>query len=342
MPPAAVADAYAANSSTHAANNSTASPVKKPGRRPRRPAEASDRPADERGRVRTLKAIPTNEQKDLAASLLHLTDTLPEGIRVRTDRQDLAGVWIEYKNSAPEACRNILMEAYLHLVRFNADRVYAKLPNEVDIEDLISVGIFGLMDAIDQFKFDKDVKFETFCARRIQGAMLDELRSMDWVPRLVRSRAHKLDTAQKALEVQFGRQATAEELAEKLEVDMEEFEKIFKDAQATGLVSLNRKWYETDSNKDVREVDVLEDRRTNDPVREMQRKDLKELMNAGLSRAERLIVTLYYFEEMTMKEIGATLDLSESRVSQMHSSIIARLRDQMATKQQEMAEADVA
>ncbi|MEM7808685.1 MAG: sigma-70 family RNA polymerase sigma factor, partial [Planctomycetota bacterium] len=175
-----------------------------------------------------------------------------------------------------------------------------------------------------------------------QGAMLDELRSMDWVPRLVRSRAHKLDTAQKALEVQLGRQATAEELAAELEVDMEEFEKIFKDAQATGLVSLNRKWYETDSNKDVREVDVLEDRRTSDPVREMQRKDLKQLMDKGLSRAERLIVTLYYFEEMTMKEIGATLDLSESRVSQMHSSIIARLRDQMAEKQNELASAAVA
>ncbi len=307
------------------------------------PAEKNEKPfRDDRGRVRSLRAIPTTAQRDLAASLLPLVDDLPPGIRVRTDRQDLAGVWIHYQASGDEQCRNILMEAYLHLVRFNADRVYAKLPNEVDIEDLISAGIFGLMDAIDQFKFDVDVKFETFCARRVQGAMLDELRSMDWVPRLVRSRAHKLDTATKALEVSLGRQPTREELADKMEVDMEEFEKISKDAQATGVVSLNRKWYETDSNKDVREIDVLEDRNTDNPVREMQRKDLKQLMEKGLSRAERLIVTLYYFEEMTMKEIGATLDLSESRVSQMHSSIIARLRDQMAQKQDEMATAAAA
>ena len=302
------------------------------------PPAAAQPPAGGATSRRTLRAIPTAAQGRLAASLMHLADTLPEGVSVRTDRGDLVGVWVEYKNSADESCRNILMEAYLHLVRFNAERVYAKLPNEVDVDDLISAGIFGLMDAIDQFVFDKGVKFETFCARRIQGAMLDELRSMDWVPRLVRSRSTKLDAASKALEVELGRQPTREELAEKLDVDMEEFEKIQKDSQATGVVSLNRKWYETDGSKDVREIDVLEDRKTANPLREIQRKDLKELMSKGLSRAERLIVTLYYFEEMTMKEIGATLDLSESRVSQMHSSIIARLRDQMAGKQSEMAE----
>ncbi|MEM6561839.1 MAG: sigma factor, partial [Planctomycetota bacterium] len=182
--------------------------------RARRAPVDPDRPTrDERGRARNLRAIPTAEQKRLAEELMPLADTLAKGINVRTDRTDLVGVWIDYKNNGTEACRNILMEAYLHLVRFNADRVYAKLPNEVDIEDLISVGIFGLMDAIDLFDFERNIKFETYCARRIQGAMLDELRSMDWVPRLVRSRAHKLDTAQKALEVQLGRQATAEELA---------------------------------------------------------------------------------------------------------------------------------
>ena len=310
-------------------------PRPKAARAKRRPVEA-EAPAP--GSRRTLNAIPTAAQQRTAASLLHLKETLPEGVNVRTDREDLVGVWIEYKNTGDEALRNMLMEAYLKLVRFNAERVYAKLPNEVDMDDLISAGIFGLMDTIDQFKFEANVKFETFCARRIQGAMLDELRSMDWVPRLVRNRSHKLESASKSLEVELGRQPTPEELAAKMDVDMEEFEKIFKDSQATGVVSLNRKWYETDSNKDVREIDVLEDRKTNNPLREIQRKDLKELMSKGLSRAERLIVTLYYFEEMTMKEIGATLDLSESRVSQMHSSIIARLRQQMAEKQGEMAD----
>ena len=261
------------------------------------------------------------------------------GVIVRTDRDDLTEVWIGYKKTKRDDLRNILMEAYLHLVRYNAERVYSKLPNEVELDDLMSAGIFGLMDSIDHFDFDKGVKFETYCARRIQGAILDELRSMDWVPRLVRSRSHKLDAAQKSLEVELGRSPTMEELAGKMQVGMEEFEKIYKDAQATSIVSLSRKWYETDSNKDVREIDVLEDKKTRNPLRDIQRKDLKELMSKGLSRAEKLIVTLYYFEEMTMKEIGATLDLSESRVSQMHSSILARLRAQMNDRRREMAEA---
>jgi RNA polymerase sigma factor for flagellar operon FliA len=253
--------------------------------------------------------------------------------------RDIKEVWIEYKKTRTEPLRNILMENYLHLVRYNAERIHVKLPDEVELDDLMSAGIFGLMDAIAAFDLERGVKFETYCAPRIRGAILDELRSMDWVPRLVRSRAHKLDTASKQLEVELGRAPTHDEIAKRLKVSMNEFEKMAKDASAVGLVSLSRKWFETDSNKDVREIDVLEDKRGADPVREIQRKDLKELMTKGLSRAERLIIVLYYFEEMTMKEIGATLDLSESRVSQMHSSILARLRAQMADRKKEFQQA---
>jgi RNA polymerase sigma factor for flagellar operon FliA len=254
-------------------------------------------------------------------------------------KRDIKDVWIEYKKHKTEPLRNILMEHYLHLVRYNAERIHVKLPDEVELDDLMSAGIFGLMDAINAFDLDRGVKFETYCAPRIRGAILDELRSMDWVPRLVRSRAHKLDGATKQLEVELGRAPTNEEVAKRLKVPMGEFEKMAKDASAVGLVSLSRKWFETDSNKDVREIDILEDKRGANPVREIQRKDLKELITKGLSRAERLIIILYYFEEMTMKEIGATLDLSESRVSQMHSSILARLKAQMADRKKEFQQA---
>src|SRR5688500_15756293 len=254
------------------------------------------------------------------------------------EARDIKEVWIDYKRTKTEALRNILMENYLHLVRYNAERIHTKLPDEVELDDLMSAGIFGLMDAINAFDMERGVKFETYCAPRIRGAILDELRSMDWVPRLVRSRAHKLEGATKQLEVELGRAPTQEEVAKRLKVPMAEFEKMAKDASAVGLVSLSRKWFETDSNKDVREIDVLEDKRGADPVREIQREDLKELITKGLSRAERLIIILYYFEEMTMKEIGATLDLSESRVSQMHSSILARLKAQMADKRKEFAQ----
>ncbi len=280
-------------------------------------------------------------------------------------KRDITDVWTDYKqsrvkyatfdeaeeeNPSPaflkvkatcDQLRNILMEHYLHLVRYNAERLHQKLPGEVELDDLMSSGIFGLMDAIEAFDLDRGVKFETYCARRISGAILDELRSMDWVPRLVRSRAHKMNSTIKALETEYGRKPTSPEIADRLNISMDELKKIEKDATAVGVVSLSRKWFETDSNKDVREIDIVEDKRGVDPIREIQRKDLKDMMTRGLSRAERLIIILYYFEEMTMKEIGTTLDLSESRVSQMHSSIIARLRAQMADRKRELQQVAV-
>lgn len=250
-------------------------------------------------------------------------------------------VWAKYKKKPTEELRNQLMEFYLPLVRYNAERIHTKLPDEVDIEDLMSAGLFGLMDAINAFDLERGVKFETYCAPRIRGAILDELRSMDWVPRLVRFRSSQVDKARKSLAMEHGRNPTDDEIRERLGVDEEEFSKIRKDAGATQTVSLSRKWFETDSNKDVREIDVLKDVRQVNPLTQVQKRDLKDLITKGLSRAERLIIILYYYEEMTMKEIGTTLDLSESRVSQMHSSIIARLKAQMALRSKEMVvEAD--
>ena len=245
-------------------------------------------------------------------------------------------VWVQYKKGATEAMRNELMEFYLPLVKYNAERIHAKLPDEVDVEDLMSAGIFGLMDAIDAFDLSRGVKFETYCAPRIRGAILDELRSMDWVPRLVRSRSSQVDTARKRIEMATGRKATDDELRAEMGVDKDEYDKIRKDAGAVGVVSLSRKWFETDSNKDVREIDVLKDTRQINPLNAVQKRDLKDLITKGLTRAERLIVILYYYEEMTMKEIGVTLDLSESRVSQMHSSILARLKAQLQHRSTEL------
>jgi RNA polymerase sigma factor for flagellar operon FliA len=194
------------------------------------------------------------------------------------------------------------------------------------------------MDAIDAFDLERGVKFETYCAQRIRGAIFDELRAMDWVPRLVRSRTAKVERARKALEMELGRKPTDREICDRLAVNKAEFDKISKDSRPVGVVSLNRKWFETDSNKDIREIDVIRDNRQENPLSELQRKDLKVLLTKGLSRAERLIIVLYYYEEMTMKEIGLTLDLSESRVSQMHSSILARLKAQMQHRDKEFSE----
>jgi RNA polymerase sigma factor for flagellar operon FliA len=249
---------------------------------------------------------------------------------------DIQQVWVEYKKDQEnQELRNRLIERYLPLVRYNGERIWQRLPDGVELDDLVSAGVFGLMDAIDAFDLDRGVKFETYCVPRIRGAMLDELRCMDWVPRLVRSKASKLSAATKKLEAQFGRTPTEQELAQYLEISIPELEKMISDANAVNLISLNKKWYETDSYKDVREIDILEDKKGEDPTRRIQKNDLMRLVTKGLNRNERLIIILYYYEELTMKEIGATLDLSESRVSQMHSSIVARLQQQLGRRRVE-------
>ena len=256
--------------------------------------------------------------------------------RTKATQEHLEACWKKFYATQDEGARNEILENFLPIVRYTAERLHTKLPDEVDVDDLISAGIFGLVDAVNAFDASRGVKFETYCAPRIRGAILDELRSMDWVPRLVRSRAHKLREAMQRLEAELGRKPTEKELAKTMRLSMADFRKLQRDAHATGLVSLSRKWFETDSNKDVREIDVLEDKRSDDPFRVVQRKDIKELVTRGLSRAERLIIILYYFEEMTMREIGETLDLSESRVSQMHSAILSRLRHQLERRQKEL------
>ncbi|PQO34600.1 FliA/WhiG family RNA polymerase sigma factor [Bremerella cremea] len=251
-------------------------------------------------------------------------------------RDDVSELWTSYKEDpSRKELRNRLVERYLPLVKYNGERIWARLPEGVELDDLISAGVFGLMDAIDAFDMSRGVKFETYCVPRIRGAMLDELRTMDWVPRLVRSKASKLNEATKQLEAKFGRQPSHAELAVHMDMPLKELEKMVSDANAVGLISLNKKWYETDSYKDVREIDILEDKKGEDPTRRIQKNDLMRLVTKGLNRNERLIIILYYYEELTMKEIGATLDLSESRVSQMHSSIVQRLQTQLGRRKPE-------
>ena len=258
-------------------------------------------------------------------------------MKVATE-EEIAQVWQDFKrDQSNQDLRNALIERFLPLVRYNAERVWAKLPDGVDVNDLISAGVFGLMDAIEAFDLERGVKFETYCVPRILGAMLDELRTMDWVPRLVRSKASKLEAARKEAEAELGRPPSDAEIARKMGLPMEEYDKHKSEASAVNLVSLNKKWYETDSYKDVREIDIIEDTKGEDPTDGIQKRDVMKLVTKGLNRNERLIIILYYYEELTMKEIGTTLGLSESRVSQMHSSIVARLKDQLNRRRPEFA-----
>lgn len=244
-------------------------------------------------------------------------------------------VWLEYRVAPTLEIRNFLIQKHLEIVRYTAERMHKRLPSEVDVDDLMSSGLFGLMDAIDAFDLDRKVKFETYCTQRIRGAIFDELRAMDWVPRLVRSRTAKVEKVRKTIEMETGQRPTDDEVSTRMNVAGEEFEKLQKDSRPVGIVSITRKCFDSDGSRDVREIDVIRDARAESPAFTVQKTDLQSLVTKGLSRAERLIVILYYYEEMTMKEIGQTLDLSESRVSQMHSSILARLKAQLQHRERE-------
>jgi len=266
----------------------------------------------------------------------------PDGIRtwqrgIQLSEEDLSGAWQEYRKMRSEELRNVLIEHYLPLVKVNSERLAHKLPDEVELDDLISAGIDGLRDAIEMFDLDRGVKFETYCAARIRGAILDALRNKDWVPRLVRARASQLAASRHQLEAALGRVPADHELAEFMSLSETEYEKLIRDAHAVGIISLNRQFQDTDSGREVRETDFVPDRRSESPLRGVQREDLKRILTKGLSKNERLILVLYYYEEMTMKEIGATLNLSESRVSQMHSAILERLRATLASRRDDLA-----
>ncbi len=247
-------------------------------------------------------------------------------------------LWVEYKKNPTPALRNRLMEIYMPIVKHNAERIRTRLPGNVEIDDLLQVGAIGLMDAINGFDIDRGVKFETFCSARVCGAILDGLRSMDWVPRQVRTNATKMKEKIREMEGVLGRMPLDTEIAEELGMPLEEVQRIIRDTQMTTLTSLDKRWDQAnDSSRNIREIDVLVDKRSEDPGQKLQNSELIRVVTKGLSQSERLIIILYYYENLTMREIGLTLNLSESRVSQMHTSIMRRLQDQLANRKSELA-----
>lgn len=250
-------------------------------------------------------------------------------------KEESTRLWMKYQKTKDDQSRNQLIEDYLPLVRYTAERLCAKLPHNVDPDDLKSAGIFGLMDAINRYDLERGVKFETFCIMRIRGAMLDELRALDWVPRLVRSRAHKLERAHTELESKLRRTPSDVEVAEKLEMSLKEYDELLREVSAASVLPATRRWTDRVENP-MDQVEVVEDRRTPNPELEAQKKELVDFITRNLSRKERLVLLLYYFEELTMKEIGLTLELSESRVCQIHAKVMTRLKLQMGKVRSEL------
>ena len=250
---------------------------------------------------------------------------------------DILPAWEAFKADLENpGLRNVLLEHYLPLVKIHSERLWKRLPDGVDIDDLYSAGCFGMINAITAFDLSRGIKFEAYCVTRVRGSMLDELRHMDWLPRMVRSQASKLYEATNVLEAHLGRQPTEQELADHMQMPLRDMEKLIATSSCLNLVSLDKKkWSNSDGNKSMTEKDIVADKRFASPQKRLARNDVVRLVTKGLNRSERLIMILYYFEELTMKEIGATLDLSESRVSQLHSNILHRLKGQLDDRKSE-------
>jgi RNA polymerase sigma factor FliA len=249
-------------------------------------------------------------------------------------------IWPAYKASCLDGgtkdlnLRNQLIEIYLPLVEHNAERVHAKLPGNVDINDLISAGAFGLMDAIDTFDLGRGYKFESYCVPRIRGAMLDELRTMDWVPRLVRSNTSKLKVATTAVQGRLGRPGNDHEIAREMNLSSDDYDSLKKKNELVNVQSIYSAVGDTHRGETTF-LDLETNLNSEDPTEKLKNMDLLRLVTRGLNQNERLLMIGYYCENQTMQEIGDSLGLSESRVSQIHASIIEQLGLKLAGRRDE-------
>jgi len=239
-----------------------------------------------------------------------------------------AKLWIEYSKQKSDEIREKIIIEYSPLVKIVAGRMSMYLGYNVEYEDLVSYGIFGLIDAIDKFDNNKNVKFETYASLRIRGAILDQIRKMDWIPRSLRQKQKLMDAAITTIESKEGRVATDEEIAKELNIEVEELLNWQGQTKATGIVSLDE-YYEAGS--DVT-MDASRNSSFEQPERVIEKNELKQMIvNAidSLTEKEKQVIMLYYYEEMTLKEISKVLEVSESRVSQLHTKALSKMERQL-------------
>ena len=244
--------------------------------------------------------------------------------------EDTGSLWRQYKSSRDQAVRDRLILTYAPLVKYVAGRLGSGLPAHVDEGDLVSYGLLGLIGAIERYDPDRDVKFETYAIARIKGSIIDELRAMDWVPRSVRSRAREIERAIADLESKLGRAPTDEEIAGKLGVSQEELDESLSEISRSSIAALDELWTVQGSGGDqVALIDTIEDTHGPEPQSALDQSEVKEMIADAISRLperEKLVITLYYYEELTLREIGEVLGVTESRVSQLHTKAILRLK----------------
>jgi RNA polymerase sigma factor FliA len=246
---------------------------------------------------------------------------------------EMQALWLEYRRAGDEKLRDRLILTYAPLVKYVAGRIGSGLPAHVDDEDLVSYGLLGLIGAIERYDPERDVKFETYAVARIRGQIIDELRAMDWVPRSVRARARDIERAMTDLERGLGRAPTDGELAAKLGLSEEELEESLGEIARSSIAALDELWTVSGTGDQVSLIETIEDESAPDPQTNLSVTEQKEALAgaiAGLPEREKLVVTLYYYEELTLREIGEVLGVTESRVSQLHTKAVLRLKAHLA------------
>lgn len=229
--------------------------------------------------------------------------------------------------------KNRLIVEYAPLIKFIAQKIASRLPANIELDDLISAGVIGLMDAIDKYDPTRDNKFKTYAEFRVRGAILDELRSQDWVPRSIRDKAKLLDRTMIQLETELGRLASDEEIAQALGCSLEEYHQLLNQVKPVSLLSIDDS--QTFSSVDKKSIlNLLEGTKLNNPHVQLNMKLVKKLVADAISELperQRLVLSLYYYEDLNLKEIGRVLRVTESRVSQLHAQAVSRLRNKLAT-----------
>ncbi len=249
--------------------------------------------------------------------------------------EEEVGMWRKFKRTKSQAIREQIVKRYLYLVKYVAGRVAIGLPPNVEFNDLVSYGILGLFDAITKYDVSQGNKFETYAVSRIRGSIMDELRKLDWAPRLLRKKAREIEKKCKELEEKHGRMATDDEVAKSLHISTGELNSIYSDLNSTSFLSLDEVWQNDDGNKPISRLQTIEDSLITNQFSYVHQSEVKEIL-AGvideLPEKEKLVIVLYYYENLTLREIGEILDVSESRVCQIHTKVVMRLRAHLMKK----------
>ena len=243
--------------------------------------------------------------------------------------EDTSALWQQYRKSNDRAARDRLILTYAPLVKFVAGRLGSGLPAHVDEGDLVSYGLLGLIGAIERYDPDREIKFETYAIARIKGAIIDELRALDWVPRSVRARARDIERAIAELEKKLHRAPTDEEIADKLGLTEDELGASLTEISRSSIAALDELWTVSAGGDQIALIDTIEDTQGPEPQSALAQTEMREALGESIARLperEKLVVTLYYYEELTLREIGEVLGVTESRVSQLHTKAILRLK----------------